>query len=335
LFPRAKEACGIACLDALTETVAAAPVDLQSAEKAVVGAVQDLLTGHGYASIPNLLSQDYGTLSKATVKAFNDFRGRLQLPAASSLDPATLTGLVQTPATDPRATQTYLTLALGVAFEGVTKVLALVSQMEGAGRFSSVNLNSDGAGLSFGLIQWAQKPGRLAEIVDAFQKSDAAEFARVFGGEDKGRQLLAHLRKPSGGVDPQTGKTTDAGFDLIAEPWLGRFRAAGLSRTFQVTQVRTAAAAFSQSVQKIRQYAKGLESERAMAFMIDLANQHGDTGAKRIYMAVQRPGMSERELLEAMANRSLQSIPERFQTGVRNRRETFLSTAYLSDAVMV
>ena len=43
------------------------------------------------------------------------------------------------------------------------RVLARVSKHEG--RHDSLNLNYDGAGLSFGIIQWAQKPGSLGVLL--------------------------------------------------------------------------------------------------------------------------------------------------------------------------
>ena len=98
----------------------------------------------------------------------------------------------------------------------------------GSGKFGALNLNTDGAGLSFGLIQWAQRPGRLAEIVYAFCQAGAEDFARIFGYGTlpTAQGLLAHIRKPNGGVDPASGTTTDPDFDLIYEPWVSRFRAA-------------------------------------------------------------------------------------------------------------
>jgi len=60
-------------------------------------------------------------------------------------------------------------------------VLGLTAIMEGLGKFGSLNLNADKAGLSFGIIQWAQRPKRLIDILEAFSKADASKYVSIFG----------------------------------------------------------------------------------------------------------------------------------------------------------
>lgn len=201
------------------------------------------------------------------------------------MDADTLQKLIETPAATPIACRGYLTLVLGFDYTGLTKLLSVTAQMEGSGKFGALNLNTDGAGLSFGLIQWAQRPGRLAEIVYAFCQAGAEDFARIFGYGTlpTAQGLLAHIRKPNGGVDPASGTTTDPDFDLIYEPWVSRFRAAAAFVPYQTVQVATALADFSQSYLRLRQYATDMTSELSVGFMLDLANQYGDAGAKSIW----------------------------------------------------
>jgi len=319
--------CGIESLDALFSDAAAAPLG-PGGDSAAIGAVQDLLCGHGFNAVPGLLSRDYGTFGPKTMRALRDFRSRNGLGEAGSVDHDTLRKMVELPASAPRATRVYLTLALGFPFSGMHKILSLVSIMEGAGKFAALNLNTDRAGLSFGLIQWAQRPGRLVEIVEAFRRAEPAGFARIFGAGDG---LIAHLRRTSGGVDPKTGETVDPAYNLVAEPWASRFREAALLPGLQQVQVRVAVEAFQKSYNRLRTFAPELASERAVAFMIDVANQFGDGGAKRLYQSMRRPGMEERDVLEAIAEESIREMPDRFQTGVRARRESFLETPFLSD----
>lgn len=331
--------CGIDRIDRLfAGDAAVAPLKSGDPEREAVGVAQLLLAGHGYAAMPSPLAATYGTYGPATTAAMRDFRARHGLPVGDDVDSPAFAALVREPAADPRASRGYLTLALDFAYSGMTKVLSLVAQMEGAGRFAALNANTDRAGLSFGIIQWAQKPGRLGEILAAFRSESPAKFIDIFGGGDAAQAdgLLAHTRLANGGVDKQTGDTTDHAYNLVAEPWLGRFKAAAIDRLLQAVQVRTALRAFMTSYAAIHGAAPELVSERSLAFMMDLANQHGDGGAWSIYAAVRQAGMSERQLLAAMAEESVRRIQSQFNRndftdGARRRRESFLNTALLAD----
>ena len=335
---------GIAQVDQLLSG-AARSVALAQAERGTLGIVQDLLTGHGFAKLPLLLSPNYGVYSDATRKALCEFQSSCGLSPDAMLTATTMKQLIVTPAKDPRASQAYLALVLGFPFTGIYRLLALTAQMEGIGRFAALNLNTDSAGLSFGLIQWAQRPGRLIDIVSAFSSENAEMFVKIFGDGDHATAegLIAHLKKPNGGVSQKTGATTDPAFDLVASPWKERFKAAALQVEFQKAQIETARHAFETSLARLRQFdtAKLVKSDRGVAFMLDVANQFGDgsvqrpprlpdRGAAGLYRRVLRPGMSETDLLEAIAAASEAAMLPQFQTGVRARRSVFLRTPLLS-----
>lgn len=324
---------GIPQIDELLAGSGSAAIGPGDPDRDSVGLVQDLLAGQGQRGLPNLLSPNYGVFGPLTTTAVRSFRTHAGLPAADQVDAQTLQQMVQTPASAPMASRGYLTLALDFPFGGLTKILSIVAQMEGAGKFGALNLNTDRAGLSFGLIQWAQKPGRLAEILQAFLASSSNEFVQTFGAGDSdlANRLLAHTRKPNGGVDQKTGETTDPAFDLIEEPWVSRFRQAVLWKPFQQVQVQTAVKDFGNSLGLIRQFAPELTSERAVAFTIDLANQFGNSGARSIFQAVKQSGMSETDLLAAMADESVARIQDSWKAGTQARRQHFLTTSFLSD----
>jgi hypothetical protein len=67
--------------------------------------------------------------------------------------------------------------------------------------------------------------------------------------------------------------------------------------------------------------------------MLDVANQFGDGGLRRIHALVRRQGMSEMDLLEAIADQTVEEMPDKFKQGVRARRDSFLNTPLLSDAL--
>jgi hypothetical protein len=326
--------CGISRIDDLMAGVAsAAAIGAGDPDRASVQVVQSLLSGQGEKGLPNLLSADYGLFGAATIAAVNNFRRRAGLAVESLVDATVFQSLVKTPAPAAIVSRGYLTLALDFDYGGLAKILSVVAQMEGAGKFGALNLNTDKAGLSFGLIQWAQKPGRLAEILNAFFVASATDFVRIFGDGDAylAARLIAHTKQVDGGVDHGTGRTTDSNFDLVNEPWLGRFRAAAMWVPFQKTQVRTALSDFRSSLAMIRQYAPQLKTERAVGFMLDLANQCGNSGARAIYRSVWKDGIAIGDLLRGMANESVERVADPWKAGTLARREHFLTTAFLSD----
>lgn len=324
--------CGIPAIDGLFSGQSATVISRTETNRAAVGAVQDLLACQGYA-MPGLLSPAYGRFGNQTATAVLNFRSKQNLPTTDVVDTDTLRRLVTAPAPEPRITRAYMTLALGIEYRGMQKVVSIVAQMEGVGKFGALNLNTDKAGLSYGLIQWAQKPKRLAELLRAFSTLHRDQFVAVFGDGDASLadSLIAFTMRPNGGVDPATGVTTDPRFNLVAEPWVSRFRQATMVPEFQRAQIDAALRAFTASYQKIQTLAPDVRSERGAAFMLDVANQFGDGGLGRIYKLVRRAGMTEMDVLEAIADQTVSEMPDRFQRGVRDRRDGFLFTTVLSD----
>jgi hypothetical protein len=65
--------------------------------------------------------------------------------------------------------------------------------------------------------------------------------------------------------------------------------------------------------------------------MLDVANQFGDAGTAKMYAAVNGPEMSEKDLLEAIAEETIARVDDSSKAGVRARRERFLECRFLSD----
>lgn len=333
-IPSTEVTTGIQALDALLKNPGAPAINAGTGDASAIGAIQDLLSGHGIIGMPNCLSPLYGRFGTKTSAAIQRFQGQYNLLSTGEVDSVTLGQLIAIPASQPRATLSYLTLVLQTGFTGLVKILSIVAQMEGAGKFGALNLNTDSAGLSYGIIQWAQRPGRLFELLKAFSLADRALFVEIFaiGDAALADALLALLSRSNGGVDPKKGITIDSRFDLITAPWTDRFKQATFQLKFQLVQLEIAVQAFAKSYQTILGYSTGIESERGAAFMLDVANQFGDSGLKRLYTHVYRPGMGEMEILEAIADESVECMPDKFKHGVRARRDNFLTTTLLSDA---
>jgi hypothetical protein len=325
---------GLTRIDALfAGEPAAQPVGPGDPDKESVGAIQDLLRGHGQRSMPNPTAMDYGVFGNLTKAAVNGFRADNGLDAADTVDSRMIKALVQTPSKTPVASRPYVTLALDFEWTGLTKIVLLTSILEGEGSFGAMNLNTDKAGMSYGIIQWAQKPQRLHRLLAALQAADGNLFTKIFGGGDPevASGLLNHTALPNGGVDA-SGETTDDRFDLTDEIWTARFQAATLSPECQKAQVTAALTAFRNSLAILKGYAPEFTTERAIAFKLDLANQFGDAGAESIYHATAQGGQSVADRLSAIANESVRRMAAPFQAGARDRRDLFLKTPLLTDS---
>ncbi|MEK6303035.1 MAG: peptidoglycan-binding domain-containing protein [Acidobacteriota bacterium] len=333
--------CGIPRIDQLIAGQDVLAVGNDPQDRAAAGLVQDLLAGQGISGMPGVMEESHASFGPKTTAAVQQFQQSKGLPASGKVDAATLKALVDSPATRPTACLGYLTLVLDFEATSMLRVMSLTTLFEGAGRFAAFNANTDKAGLSFGLIQWAQKPLRLNELLRKFQSSQPQAFVNVLADGDAARAqgLIAHTAKTRGGTNTN-GSTTDPGFDLVKEPWAGRFKKAALDRALQAVQVTAALDAFNASFRQFQNFAPQIKSERGVAFMLDVANQHGDGGAKGIFQTVNQaePGLSEPNLLTAIENEAVRRVSSQFGVGsneaksTHNRREAFRTTPLLSDA---
>lgn len=328
---------GNARIDQLFSGLVATPIAAGEPDREAVGVVQDLLRGHGFAELPGLLGTARGIFGPLTTAAVGHFQSAHSLAGSGAVDPSTLKTMVAVPAVAPSMAAGYLALALDLASTPLLQIVSITAQFEGAGRFTAINKNTDRAGLSFGAIQWAQKPGRLNELLRAYQAAASPVFVQIFGEGDAALAagLIEHTAPPGCGVDSQ-GHTTDPRFDLTSETWVSRFLAAGRNRPLQTVQVNTALDAFRKSLARLRSFAPQIQSQRGVAFMLDVANQHGDGGAQSIFKAVVSPGLSEPELLEAVEQESVARVRRQFDDvritdSTRSRREAFRTTPLLSD----
>jgi peptidoglycan hydrolase-like protein with peptidoglycan-binding domain len=334
-------ASGVSSIDDLLAGRAQTVITPGSDDADAVGLIQDLLIGHGFNNLPNVLGLARGKFGPDTTAAVRAFQTGNGLAGTGAVDLPTLQKMLSKPATHARCSRPYLTLVLNVLFTDVLHVMTLTTLFEGGGRFGALNLNTDGAGLSYGLIQWAQKPGRLNELLIAFETDAPALFVEVFGSGDSAGSngLIVHTARLRGGTN-DAGETTDAAFDLIREPWITRFGNAAVRPEFQRIQVNTALAAFMQSWMQFQSLVPQVRSQRGIGFLLDVANQHGDGGLKNILAAVSATGRAEADLLTAVEAESVARVRAKFGDGkildsTRNRRHAFLTTTLLSDAPLL
>jgi hypothetical protein len=331
---------GLAQIDALLAG-AHPPLTAATCTAETTGFVQDLLIGHDFA-LPGPLAAARGRFGPQTTAAITRFQQARHLPRTGSLDAPTLRALAAPGWPNPIACCGYIALVLDVAYTGMTRLVGFTSQCEGAGRFGAINRNTDRAGLSFGLIQWAQSPLRLHELLRAFQTHAPAAFVEVFGDGDAAlaSRLVAHTGKKRGGTRAD-GTTSDPAFDLIRAPWTPRFQRAGRDLRLQRVQLDLACEDFTRSFTRLQISAPEVQSERGIACLLDVANQHGDSGAAAIAGAVRAPGQSEADLLIAIEEESVRRVARQFgaaskeAASTRARRRAFRTTTALSDDLPV
>ncbi len=179
----------------------------------------------------------------------------------------------------------------------VPRVIRRVMRHEGG--YDSLNLNTDGAGLSFGILQWPQRTGDLARVLAAMYAADATTFQRVFGPDWP--KLLQAVNSRS--LAPVASAV------LWAEPWVSRFRAAGRHPPFQEAQDKLARE--GEHFQAAEAVARKLNvpTERALALFFDTAVQQGAGAADQVAAKVrarftaggQAVAVSYRDLLSAYA----------------------------------
>lgn len=177
------------------------------------------------------------------------------------------------------------------------RVVSRVSASEG--KTDSLNLNRDGNGLSYGIIQWTQRSGSLYALLASMQATDPAEFARVFG--PSAAALVDAARRKS--LDPVGGTR------LWEEPWVSRFRTAGRHPTFIVVQ--WALATQGEHFRGAEEVARilNIKTERAMTLFFDRSVHQGPVASKavaeRILAKLTASGAATvryRDLLEAFAS---------------------------------
>lgn len=322
--------CGDPTIDGLLAGEASIQPLSPGADGRAVGYLQELLRGHGYHALPDARGPSYGIYGPATRLAVTDYRRRNSLAPGEHADSPLIGDLVRRPASHAVLGPAYVPLALNVPFTPVIRFVWLTSLFETGGRLGTLNLNSDQCGVSFGILQWAQKPGQLHVILQACCTREPAEWERVFGGAVGGTGILDHTAKPNGGLDAR-GHSVDPNFELTEDPWKTRLEALGAIPAMQRVQVDLASNVYSTGLKQTRGYAHGIQSERGFAFLLDLANQFGAGRVAQQYKKAGESGVPEPEILKRMEDAFTSIARLQFQPQVRARREFFRSTALLSD----
>jgi hypothetical protein len=180
-------------------------------------------------------------------------------------------------------------------YDELDAVVATVAVGE-AGAFDALQLDGDGAGLSFGILQWAQGPGSLQPLLQAFHSANEPKFIEILGDRDPlaARDLLAKTRG--------RGKN----LALWQEPWPWRFWLAGRDLEFQQVQRRLARWQLADLVKEgyslypERFKPGGRIALRALMMMADVGNQAGPLGLRRALEAAAPDPADEDRFIRAL-----------------------------------
>jgi hypothetical protein len=319
--------CGNAIIDGLLGGTPSVLPLIPGQKIRAVGYLQDLLRGHGYAFLPDPRAATYSRYGSETCLAILTYRRKHDLNvdkdrAGSGL----LRDLVDRPAPSAALSPAYIPLVLDVAFTPILRFVWLTSLFETGGVFQSLNLNMDQCGVSFGILQWSQKAGRLHGILQACCTREPAAWLRIMGDQT----IVDYTAKPNGGLNAR-GWAIDPAFELTKDPWRGKLEALGASLPMQRVQLGLASETYSAELARETAYAGSATSERVFAFLLDLANQFGPARVEEQYKRAAQPGVGEGAVLKAMEDAFTAIARLQFQPQVRARREFFRTTRQLSD----
>lgn len=183
--------------------------------------------------------------------------------------------------------------AQAIAFE-ITK------QYEAGGSYATLSGNFDGAGLSFGSMQWNVRWGTLQELLTLFKKSDEAAFTKCFGDDESALariiSVMEEKQKPVDHIRGEAQNPFPEGMDWAAstqehphdkpfrwkDNWDVHFKNLGAIPGFQKIQrehsIRVNHGKAMGKVQWLKDKAPGLWGKvylRSYCALFDLANQHG------------------------------------------------------------
>lgn len=165
--------------------------------------------------------------------------------------------------------------------QALESAFSVTSGFETAGdRFQQVTGNFDGAGLSFGPVQWNFGMGTLVPVFRACEQADAAAFRACFTDADDWDEFQRVLKQP---IPQQVAwadrVSTGRGKQEVGEPWRGYLQAVGRVPRFRAVMVELALREYGGLVLDSILYLQGLapgvhvDHLRCICSLYDLAIQ--------------------------------------------------------------
>ena len=173
------------------------------------------------------------------------------------------------------------------------QLIDYVARVESGGSYTAWTSNDNGAGISFGLIQFNQRKGSLPTLLQRREAKDPPKFAQIFGGK---KSVFLNER-----VFRQ--------LHFQGDPWKSFFTQMGEYPPFQEVQRELAQDEYLEPARKLL-HKHSLSSEKALAMLFDLSIQYGVTGAEnKLQKAIEAvkektQNLTENEILVKLAELS-------------------------------
>jgi hypothetical protein len=167
------------------------------------------------------------------------------------------------------------------------------------------------SGLCFGFVGFSQASGRLGRLLTLMRERDLGRFRELFGADaDELLRITNQHGAATGGAAGRPARLQPVGGrELWAEPWISRFRAAGEYPPFQAAQNELAVRSYVDRMLRVAADL-GLDTERALALLVDRAIQMGVAGAQRWLIAAVGPIKTDAQRQQALAALGVAGVRE-------------------------
>jgi hypothetical protein len=173
--------------------------------------------------------------------------------------------------------------------QALETAFSVTSGFETSGdRFQQVTGNFDGAGISFGPVQWNFKSKTLAPLFRKFEETDETALRACFTDEIDYEEWLKVLDLP---VDQQiewaNNISTGRGGHDVVQPWKGYLQAVGRFEKFRAIMVEQALRKYGARLLEAVKYLQGLKPGveidhlRCLCSLYDLVIQQGSLNKAR------------------------------------------------------
>ncbi len=370
---------GILRIDRLLSEDGEPPLEQNSKDGDAIGVVHDLINRFDYrlkrmrpflppratwrgAPLPG--DRNYMVFDGRTAALVSAYQKLRERETTGKVDRGTLASLIAEPASKALITSGHAICEHGFKHSHFLKALALTAGRECRFDSTVMNLNDDGAGLSLGVLHWAQKPGRLYELIVLLRElvADVRVFDRAFGDDATVQGMIAHLKKDKNGLTA-TGASNNPRYEFTRalagqKNWIPCFKSVLATRDVQYLSLEYAMHTYRRMYDESYQgypsavknlaghglttYAPKLKSERAVVFALDMINQHG-WRVRSLYKkyTAAKPDATEAQILTALREGARNywlglKAPPTLQGRQRNadadseRRDFFLNTPNLA-----
>lgn len=147
--------------------------------------------------------------------------------------------------------------------------------------YQQVTGNFDGAGLSFGVIQFNFKSQTLQKLFDMFRAADEKALQACFGTVERYEEIVRIMAAPTSksikwGNEISTGRSLSA----VAEPWKSCFRAVGKVEEFRTIQMMFAYDRYGRLLMETLAFLEGMSqvrirNHRCLTALFDMCIQQG------------------------------------------------------------